>query len=365
MVGRFGQTGRWIRGHWRKAAIFGFVAIIIVSAYALGRHASGEAAAVTPSPGLAPIAAQQSAAAKSVAAMPSSSSIVATVYGTSITRQEFGEYLIARETKRLDHLVNERIIDRYCQERGVTVTEAEIDAAIINDLGPMRVQAKDLLDQILARNQMSFYEWREDVIRPQLLMKKLVTNMVRVEAEDLQKAYEAEFGEKRDCRIIMWPESMRQHVLSDIYCKIRDSDEEFERVAKTQANPALAACGGRMNKPLSRYSLADPEIEKRVFRLKPGEITEVLQQGPDLVVFKCDSVVPPVEKPPSLAEVRSKYEPIIKEVKIREEMPKFFEKLHAEANVRTYLDTPEAEKERWLQAQNLAGIDLQRNRSEK
>jgi hypothetical protein len=365
MVARFGQARGWIRGNWRKAVIFAVVMVSTVLAYALGRHTSPEAVAVLPQPAPVQNAAQQATVSKSAATETSNSSIVATVYGAVITRQDFSEYLIAREAKRLDQFVNKRIIEHYCQERGVSVSDAEIDAAILNDLGPMRMEAKQFLDQILKKNNMSFYEWREDVIRPQLMLKKIVTNMVRVEAEDLQKAYEAEFGEKRECRIIMWPESMRQHVLSEIYCKIRDNDDEFERAARTQANPSLAACGGRLNKPISRYSLADRTIEDCVFHLKQGEMTEVLQQGPDLVVFKCDNVVPRVENPPALTTVRDKYEEIIKEVKIRDEMPKLFEKLHEEAKVTTYLETPEAEKERWLRAKQLAGIDLKENRTEK
>src|SRR5262249_49226683 len=150
-----------------------------------------------------------------------------------------------------------------------TVTDAEMDAQILEDLGKMSITPKQLLDQILTRYNMTFFEWREDVIRPQLMMKKIVRNMVSVTAEDLQRAYEAEFGEKRECRIIIWRAGMTQDKLYQIYRDISNDEGAFERAACTQADPGLAACGGHLNQPVCRYSLK-PDVEGRVYRLKEG-----------------------------------------------------------------------------------------------
>jgi hypothetical protein len=347
-----GQTGRWLRGNWRRLALVVTLGSATAVAYAIGRSgvATPEASAVPPRPSAVQTPSQPSAAsaARTEATDLSANRIVA-AFGDNmqLTRQDFGEYLIARQTKRLDQFVNKRIIEHYCLQHGVSVSDAEIDAQILKDLGKMNITPKLLLDQILSRYNMSFYEWREDVVRPQLMMKKVVENMVSVSADDLKKAYEAEYGEKRRCRIIIWRAGMEERNLYEIYAKIRKDDAEFERAAKTQADAGLAACGGRLNQPVSRYSMAKPEIEDRVFRLREGEITEIMEDNGNKVVFKCDEVIPPDPNAPSLESVRNRYIPIILESKIRDEIPKVCRELREQANVHTYLMTPEAEKE-WL-----------------
>src|SRR5262249_14111486 len=53
-----------------------------------------------------------------------SNRVVAYIYGTTaITREELGEYLIARYgSEKLELLINKRIIEHACQERGIEVT---------------------------------------------------------------------------------------------------------------------------------------------------------------------------------------------------------------------------------------------------
>jgi hypothetical protein len=330
-------------------------------AYGLGRSVgTPEASAVPPRP----VAVQSPAPTPTPATAkvePADPARIIAVFGNNvqITRQEFGEYLIARDSKRLEQFINKRILEQFCQERGVSVTDAEMDAQILEDLGKMNIDPKQLLDQVLSHYNMTFYEWREDVIRPQLMMKKIVQNMVSVTAEDLRDAYEAEFGEKRECRIIIWREGIADQDLYSIYEKITNKKDaklgeaEFERAARTQADPGLAACGGHLNKPLSRHSLAKKDVEERVFRLNEGEVTEIIQDGKNKEVFKCDRIIPPVENPPPLETVRDKYVQIIIESKIRDKIPEVCKELRKKADVHPYLNPPDLEKE-WLHRAELA-----------
>ena len=65
-----------------------------------------------------------------------SSRVVAYVYdNTPITREELGEYLIARYgTERLDLLCNKKIIDNECRKAGIEVTAAEVENSLSEDL---------------------------------------------------------------------------------------------------------------------------------------------------------------------------------------------------------------------------------------
>ena len=52
-----------------------------------------------------------------------------------ITCQELGDYLIERQgAERIENLVNRRIIELACRERGIFVSDAEVDAQFAEDM---------------------------------------------------------------------------------------------------------------------------------------------------------------------------------------------------------------------------------------
>jgi len=71
--------------------------------------------------------------------------------GIPVTREQLGEYLIARMGKdRLSNLVNLLIIQRYCEQKGIEVTQAEIDAEFAETPeGMPNVTAKDFETKVL------------------------------------------------------------------------------------------------------------------------------------------------------------------------------------------------------------------------
>src|SRR5262249_15984698 len=153
-------------------------------------------------------------------------------------------YLILRQTDRLDNLVNKRIIEHYCQTKGVQVTEAEIEASLRDDLDKLKVTEADFIAKVLRHYGKTLYEWKEDVIRPRLLLSKPCRDRVTVEQEDLAKAYESYYGDKVDCKIIMWPKTELHTVQTQIYAKIRDDEKAFDEAARHQASQTLASrCG--------------------------------------------------------------------------------------------------------------------------
>src|SRR5580692_8160488 len=54
--------------------------------------------------------------------------------GETLTREEFGEYLIARERDRLENFINKRIIEHACRDAGIEVTTGEVDASLQTDI---------------------------------------------------------------------------------------------------------------------------------------------------------------------------------------------------------------------------------------
>src|SRR5262249_7011921 len=145
---------------------------------------------------------------------------------------------------------------------------------------------KDFVNGVLLKNKVTLYEYKEDNLRPKLAMAKLCRSQVQVTEEDVRKAFEAYHGEKVECRMIMWPKEERHHVMNDIYVKIRDSADEFDRVARSQASPHLASAAGRVD-PFGHNTTGNEELEKEAFKLQPGELSRVIETPQGLVVLKC------------------------------------------------------------------------------
>ena len=352
----------------RLLLVVGFLGVTAMTVF-WGRNGSlSEAMANPPGPGQA--APQPNPRNPPTAAANSSDyshRVVAYIYDTMpITREELGEYLIARMGKeRLGHLINKRIIEHACQQKGIDVTPAEVEADLAETLKGLAVNGvavnrKDFVSKVLKPYNKTLYEWKEDVIKPRLLLTKLCRDRVQVTEDDLQKAFKAYHGEKAECRIILWPSREKGRVLT-LYNKIRDSEEEFDRLSRQQADPKLAATGGQIE-PFGRHTTGNEEMEKAVFGikpdeikpgegpqqpregLKPGEISHVIETPQGLVVIKCLGRLPPDGK--KLEEVRDELTRDIVNRKInQQEIPKLFSELRADARPTQFLKEGETEEE--------------------
>jgi parvulin-like peptidyl-prolyl isomerase len=261
--------------------------------------------------------------------------VVARLYGKiDVTREQLGEYLIARlGADRLENLVNKLIIEHACREKGIEVTPAEVDAAFKEDCKGLNVTPQLFVDQVLRQYKKTMYEWKEDVLKPRLLMGKLCQDRVQVSEDEIQKAFETKFGEKIEVRILLYPKDDRS--IHQVYERIRNSDEEFERAARTQPNSQLAMSGGKVG-PIARHS-EDEIVEKKAFSLRPGELSDVIETPDGLLIMKCVKHLPPDRT----AILENEHESLKKEVadkKLQKEIGAIFAELKKQADPVLYLE---------------------------
>src|SRR5262249_10972198 len=153
-----------------------------------------------------------------------------------VTRQDLGEYLIARHgADKLPLLVNRKLVDHACRQRGIDITPIEIDAALANELKEMRLDQASFVKTVLPRYKKNLFEWKEDVIRPRLQMSRLCADRIQVADEDVRKAFESVYGEKVECRMILWPPGQEKAAMEE-YTRLRDSETAFADKAKNQAD---------------------------------------------------------------------------------------------------------------------------------
>lgn len=346
----------WPAG-WRKVALAAVgVAGVAAGGFWLGRGSVLPRAEARPP---LPAAAQAPQAVPPADPEPSGEygrRAVAYIHGSiPITREDLGEYLIARQgADKLELLVNKRIIEHAAHQRGIQVVEAEVNADLAQTIKLLGIPPKDFVEHLLKRYNKNLYEWREDVIRPKLLMTKMVRDRATVAAEDVLKAFESYHGEKVEGRLIMWPKAEQNKVLNDIYPKIRDDEKAFDEVAKRQASPSLASKGGRLD-PIGRHSTGDEALERQIFDLQPGQMTSVVESGQWLVVFKCDKRIAPNTQV-SLEQERARLEQEIIEKKIQIEIPVLFAELRTQAEPKLYLQKQIHEQDMLRETEQLLGI---------
>jgi hypothetical protein len=253
-----------------------------------------------------------------------------------ISREDLGEYLIARYgQERVEFLVNRRIVEMECQAKGVYVTDGEVDAQFQEDLkgyGP-NMTAADFTNQILKRFNKTLYEWREDVVRPKIALQKLCKPLVHVTQEDLTKAYEARYGPKVQCRMIVFAKGDKHR--TDIWAKISQSEVEFSTYAKQQFHQPLASKGGEIP-PIHKH-FGDPNIERAAFALQPSQVTHLMEM-PDgtSIVLKCDKHLP-ADGTKSFDSVRLDLEKEMRDFKLAQKIPEHFADLRKRANPRVLI----------------------------
>jgi parvulin-like peptidyl-prolyl isomerase len=277
---------------------------------------------------------------------------IAFLNGEPVTREQYGEYLIARlGAEKLPLMLNRTIILQAAKEKGVTVADDEVEADLTASLPGFHCDsAKVFEEQVLKPQHTTLYGWKEDAIRPRLLMEKMCRERVAVAEPDLEAAFEAYYGEKVACRVIYWPKGEEHQAVYGDYPRIRQSDAEFERKAKMQANPKLAAAAGRLDQPVGRHTTGDEQLEREIFKLQPGEISPLINRPEGLVVVKCD------ERIPADADARlddpAVHDRLYQQVfakKLQAEIPVVFKELQTKAQVKRLLTDPNHPDEGWVE----------------
>ena len=280
------------------------------------------------------VAAAQAPARPPAPVVPDPNGPVAILYGNlKVTRAELGEFLMARGgAPRLELLVNKIIIEAEARKRGVSVTDTEMIAAFNSDLEGMSVDKVTFVEKMLPEYQKTLYEWMEDVIRPKLLLTKMIADKIQVTDADIQLELDKEFGEKRVLQTIVWPKSDDPKTIGVTWQKITASADEYDRAARSQAHRTLAAAGGFASPITIHTHGTDDAVTKRAFTLKVGEVSEVINSPVGYVVIKLAKIIPPGQ-PTDVAKARKMAHDRSYELKVSAEQPKLFEELKTAAKV--------------------------------
>jgi foldase protein PrsA len=287
--------------------------------------------------------APRSAGAAAVAANPNEP-IVARVNNEVVTYKALAEECIARKgAEVLDTMISKALVMQACRERGIRVTPEEIDEEIRNTAQRLNMTPEKYLSVLENERDISAERYAKDIVWPGLALKKLAKPYVKVTDEDIERGFQAYYGEKVKCRWIVLdnlPTAMK------IWNELRDSSKddsgkvalaEFERlVTRWSTDHSTRSIGGQLQ-PISRNtSPAFQKIEQAAFALKEdGEISSVVQMGESHVILYREARIPPAEV--QLDEVRNKISADITEIKMREQIAQVFEEIRKNATIENLL----------------------------
>jgi foldase protein PrsA len=256
--------------------------------------------------------------AKSEPLVITDKNVVAIVNGQEITRQDLYSLLIDTYGEdALDVLIRRTLIYQMAEKEGVRVTGAEVEQKLkilINSeieglMRTYRIKDRADLEKELVRIGSSITQLEEKLSRKmrkqaevELLAEKLMAKTITVTDEELQRAYEEEYGEKIEASQIVY-KTRRE---AEEALKKLKSGADFATLARNESvDRASAARGGKMQPFSPKDSLG-----ANVARLKVGELSDIIKTDYGYHIIKILDRKPASNK--SFKTVRGELEKIVR-----------------------------------------------------
>lgn len=256
--------------------------------------------------------------------------VAAVVNGTTIGTDALAETCLERHgLEVLEILITRSLIDQALAQQNLTITQADIDAEIahgaitlgfVGDNG--QPDTKAWLEHVTQQQEVPIRHYLEDIVRPTVSLKKLV-GPASISQEDLDKAFQATFGPRARCRMIVLDSQKRAQEVWQL-ARQNPSSEFFgdlaERYSVDQATRALR---GEVP-PIQRYG-GQPALEREAFSLDEGELSGVVQVADRFLVLFGEGFTKPIDV--KFNDVRSELERDIQDKKQRIAMAEYFTRL--------------------------------------
>ena len=266
--------------------------------------------------------------------------VAALVNGQPVTVDEVRLAALDRHGRDvLEILITRTLVKQALEKQRIIIAQADLDAEVARaavSLGFKKPDGKPDIDAWLERmtreEKVPLKHYMEDIVWPTVALKKL-TGGVPVLQDDLDKAFQATFGPRAKCRIIVLDSQRRAQEVWQL-ARQNPTPEAFGALAETYSvDPTTRALRGEVP-PLQRFG-GQPTLEREVFALKPGELSGVVQIADRFMVIMCDGFTEPATV--SFEEVRDELYDDIFEKKQRIEMARHFTHLRESAAIDNFL----------------------------
>ncbi|MBY0586730.1 peptidylprolyl isomerase [bacterium] len=280
--------------------------------------------------------------------------VVAKVNGEPITREQLASELIQMYGKEhLQSMIGRVLVQQQCKAAQVDVTEEDVRKELSQILERNKLKLSEFKQQVLASQDMTLGQYLRDQVWPRLALIRLVKNKVTVTDEDLTKAFEANFGEKVDIRMMTVVERRKaEEVWKQVSDEktLEDRTKVFEDIARRFSTDEATRPYGGKAAPLGRHTVNE-QLEQAAFALQPGDLGSIMQIPGGHLLLLCVGRVPaqtevtldskvPMESPnPDQPEMtyRELLTKDIEQKKVMQEVGVYYKKIEDEAKIENFL----------------------------
>jgi parvulin-like peptidyl-prolyl isomerase len=189
------------------------------------------------------------------------------------------------------------------------------------------------INVITTEQGLDLDQYKRDAVWPSAALKKLTSSSIDVTQEDINKGFEANYGERVRCRAIVLDNFRRAQEVWD-KARSKPSVEYFSQLAEEYSvEPTSKALRGEVP-PLQRHG-GQPQLEEVAFSLQPGQISGIINVGETYIILRCEGRTERLDVDQD--DVREILVRDIYEKKLRRAMSEKFELVHATARVDNYL----------------------------
>ena len=254
--------------------------------------------------------------------------IVADVNGRRISREDLAQECLVHYGKEvLEHMLNKRLIASECRRQNITITGQEVDAEIERMATRFGIPVDQWLKLLKQERGITPEQYADDIIWPSLALRKLAGEKLQVSKDELTREYEIQFGPAVKARLISCKEEGKAKKLRQMAV---DKPEDFGNLAKDHSEDTASAASKGLIQPIRMHGSYE-NIEKAVFNMADGEISQVITAGGQYVVIKRESLIP--ARDCKMDEVAGQLEEIIRERKLRKVANDVFQQLKDDAKL--------------------------------
>ncbi|MEW4562921.1 peptidylprolyl isomerase [Bremerella sp. JC770] len=263
---------------------------------------------------------------------------VAVVNREPISREALGDEALRRHGEDvLESLLNRHLISMACQQKGIQITEADIDNEITNIAKKFGLSVDRWLGLLKEERNVSPGQYRREIIWPTLALRKLAESQLAVSDAEIQVEYEKHYGPKVKVRMISLSE---RGLAEELRAKAAANPESFADIAKDHSQDVNSAAARGLIPPVRKH-IGNQEIEDTVFAMQPGEISPVLFVQGQYLIFKCEEHLAADQIPVnSLPAIRQRLTDVVRENKMRDAAGDIYEQLQNSAQIVNVFNDP-------------------------
>ncbi len=309
----------WLRG--RRVREIG-AAVIVVGACLAWRLST-------------PVPDAEAAPAAPPAEPPPGARPIALVNGAEITADQLAAECLSRHgASVVETMVNRVIIEQACRRASVTVTPQDVDTEIEVMSRRFSVPRDKFLELIQKERGVSPKQYTDDILWPTLALRRLASAALEPTPDELQTAFEKQFGPAVKARIIV---ARSKAEAESLRAKALAAPDDFPAIARQHSVDVASASANGWVQPIRPHS-GDPAFDQAAFRLRDGEISPVVQVADQFIVLKCEGRLP--ADTVKLEDVRPRLAEQIREQKSRQASGNVFKQLQDSSTVENVLNDP-------------------------